>query len=67
MRIEALEAVLRAARTAINHADTREGVCCCGQMMATHGTDPGHSPVDAGQYHAMQVMQEIDLLLGEAG
>jgi hypothetical protein len=64
-RIDALETVLRAARTTINHADTREGVCCCGDMMALHGTYSGHSPVDAGQYHAMQVVQEIDLLLGD--
>jgi hypothetical protein len=65
MRIEALEAVLRAARTTILHADNSEGVCCCGDMMALHGTDPGHSPVDAGVYAAMMVVKQIGLLLGD--
>ena len=49
---------LRACVAALERADTSEGVCCCGASMDGHGHPLtwGHSPVDAGDYHAARVI-----------
>ena len=57
-REAALEAALNDCIAAIEHADMADGVCCCGDNMENH-SEPmncGHSPVDAGEYHAHQVL-----------
>ena len=57
-REAALEAALNGCIAAIEHADMADGVCCCGDNMDNH-SEPmncGHSPVDAGEYHAHQAL-----------
>lgn len=44
--------------TELEHADTTNGCCCCGSMVADHGYGDGHSPVDSGSYHAQQIIDE---------
>jgi hypothetical protein len=54
-----VEAVLDQCIASIEHADMSDGVCCCGDDMATH-PEPmscGHAPVDAGEYYAHQALQ----------
>lgn len=50
---QALEA-LKSCVVSLERADTKEGVCCCGDNMETHDNpmNCGHSPVDMGEYHA---------------
>lgn len=35
----------------IDRVGIAEGVCCCGDAMASHSIASGHSPVDVGEYH----------------
>lgn len=53
--VEALEGLLNI----MEHCSVTDGMCCCGDDMATH-SDPmncGHSPVDHGQYVAEQAFE----------
>ena len=59
------EADLRKWLELMEHGDFREGHCMCGSAVDSHGIGDGHSPVDAGEYYAGQVMEELRDLLGE--
>ncbi|WP_448679970.1 hypothetical protein [Pseudomonas nicosulfuronedens] len=59
------EGLLRKLLELIEHGDFSEGHCMCGSSVASHGIGDGHSPVDAGEYYAGQVMEELRALLGE--
>ena len=56
--VAGLEAALRGCLTAIDHADMKDGVCCCGDDMLHHESpmNCGHSPRDSGEYHATMVV-----------
>lgn len=57
--VQGLVDALQACVASIEHADMSDGVCCCGDDMETH-SEPmscGHSPVDAGEYHAYRAIQ----------
>lgn len=64
---ELLEALLACAG-ALEQADTSEGFCCCGDSMERHGNpmDCGHSPVDAGDYQASQVIAQARAAIAKA-
>ena len=55
--VEGLEAALRGCLNAIDHADMKDGVCCCGDDMLHHKSPMkcGHSPRDMGEYNAAMV------------
>ena len=59
-RVKALVEALRGAIASIEHADMSDGVCCCGDNMDNHSNpmDCGHSPTDAGEYHAYLVLKK---------
>lgn len=59
------EGLLRKWLELMEHGDFREGHCMCGSAVDSHSLDDGHSPVDAGEYYAGQVMEELRDLLGE--
>ena len=56
--VAGLEAALRGCLTAIDHADMKDGVCCCGDDMLHHESpmNCGHNPRDSGEYHAAMVV-----------
>jgi len=59
------EGLLRKWLELMEHGDFREGHCMCGSAVDSHGIVDGHAPVDAGEYYAGQVMEELRDLLGE--
>ncbi len=59
------EGLLRKLLELIEHGDFSEGHCMCGSAVDSHGIGDGHAPVDAGEYYAGQVMEELRALLGE--
>lgn len=60
-----LAGLLRDARELIDHGDFREGHCMCGSSVDDHGVGDGHSPVDAGEYYAGQLIDRIKTALSE--
>lgn len=58
--INRLEAALRGLLITVERLDISEGVCCCGDDMATHAEPMscGHTPVDAGHYHHGNAIQQ---------
>ncbi|HBP0869558.1 TPA: hypothetical protein L5R06_003956 [Pseudomonas aeruginosa] len=59
------EGLLRKLLELIEHGDFSEGHCMCGSPVDSHGIGYGHTPIDAGEYYAGQVMEELRALLGE--
>jgi hypothetical protein len=59
------EGLLRKWLELMEHGDYREGHCMCGSSVDGHGIGDGHAPVDAGEYYAGQVMEELRDLLGD--
>ncbi|MBG4728731.1 hypothetical protein I5F64_24835 [Pseudomonas aeruginosa] len=59
------EGLLRKWLEMMEHGDYREGHCMCGSSVDGHGIGDGHAPVDAGEYYAGQVMEELRALLSE--
>lgn len=61
--VEALDACI----ASLERADTEEGVCCCGDDMATHGEpiNCGHIPVDMGDYYAGKALDAARAALAE--
>ncbi|HEP8838426.1 TPA: hypothetical protein VDU70_002226 [Pseudomonas aeruginosa] len=59
------EGLLRKWLELMEHGDYREGHCMCGSSVDGHGIGDGHAPVDAGEYCAGQVMEELRALLSE--
>ena len=53
----------------IYRADNTEGTCCCGDSMLDHAEamDCGHSPVDAGAYHAREWQKDARAALAQKG
>ncbi|WCI80390.1 hypothetical protein PMJ90_20025 [Pseudomonas aeruginosa] len=49
----------------MEHGDYREGHCMCGSPVDSHGIGDGHAPIDAGEYYAGQVMEELRALLNQ--
>lgn len=67
--IKALVDALNACAASLERADTEEGVCCCGDDMASHG-DPincGHIPVDMGNYYAGKALDAARAALRAIG
>lgn len=60
------EGLLRKLLELIEHGDFSEGHCMCGSAVDSHGIGDGHAPVDAGEYYAGQVMEELRALLAAA-
>jgi hypothetical protein len=58
--VAGLVEALRDARELIEHGDFREGYCMCGSSVDSHGLGDGHSPTDAGDYYASQIVERID-------
>ena len=58
--INRLDAALRGLLSTVERLDISEGVCCCGDDMATHAEPMscGHTPVDAGHYHHGNAIQQ---------
>ena len=58
--INRLEAALRGLLSTVERLNISEGVCCCGDDMATHAEPMscGHTPVDAGHYHHGNAIQQ---------
>lgn len=54
--------------SAYEQADHRAGYCCCGDDMERHGDpmDCGHTPVDAGEYAADNVIRDVKALIAKA-
>lgn len=59
------EGLLRKWLELMEHGDYREGHCMCGSPVDSHGIGDGHAPIDAGEYYAGQVMEELRDLLSE--
>lgn len=59
------EGLLRKWLELMEHGDYREGHCMCGSPVDSHGIGDGHAPIDAGEYYAGQVMEELRALLNE--
>ncbi|WP_235545561.1 hypothetical protein [Pseudomonas aeruginosa] len=59
------EGLLRKWLELMGHGDYREGHCMCGSPVDSHGIGDGHTPIDAGEYYAGQVMEELRDLLSE--
>lgn len=59
-QVEKLLELLAESRDLIGRGDFDTGVCCCGGDVDKHCFGDGHSPVDAGGYYALGVMQRID-------
>ncbi len=59
------EGLLRKWLELMEHGDYREGHCMCGSPVDSHGIGDGHTPIDAGEYYAGQVMEELRDLLSE--
>lgn len=57
------EGLLRKWLELMEHGDFREGHCMCGSAVNAHGIGDGHAPVDAGEYYAGQVMEELRAIL----
>jgi len=53
--------------TILTRVDTSEGVCMCGDSMGAHSSPMscGHSPVDAGDYYAANVLAAAHDVLEE--
>ena len=53
----------------VQHINTSEGVCCCGDFMDTHANpmDCGHAPCDIGDYFASQALDEARKVLATVG
>lgn len=54
--------------SAYEQADHRAGYCCCGDDMERHGDpmDCGHTPADAGEYAADNVIRDVKALIAKA-
>ncbi len=52
--IEALETCLAMA----DYGDFSTGCCCCGSSVEGHTMGDGHSPVDEGDYHAINAFDK---------
>lgn len=54
----------------LDHAgiSTSLGYCCCGDQIDGHpdAMSAGHSPVDAGDYHAMQAVEMANAAIQQA-
>jgi hypothetical protein len=63
--IKALVDALERCVASIRHADMADGVCCCGEEMATHSNPMhcGHSPVDAGEHFASLCLESAEAAL----
>ncbi len=59
------EGLLRKWLELMEHGDYREGHCMCGSPVDSHGIGDGHTPIDAGEYYAGQVMEELRALLNQ--
>ncbi|EOB7989769.1 TPA: hypothetical protein ACNRRD_001904 [Pseudomonas aeruginosa] len=59
------EGLLRKWLELMEHGDYREGHCMCGSPVDSHGIGDGHAPIDAGEYYAGQVMEELRVLLNQ--
>lgn len=59
------EGLLRKLLELMEHGDYREGHCMCGSPVDSHGIGDGHAPIDAGEYYAGQVMEELRALLNQ--
>ena len=46
--------------------DFSEGYCCCGDDIDSHGIYSGHSPVDAGDYYSMGLINQARAALSKA-
>jgi hypothetical protein len=57
--IERLRKLLLNAADWLKDAPIESGICCCGDPIEGHSYYSGHSPVDAVQYSAMQLREEI--------
>lgn len=62
-----LQAALRMARDFLSHTDFSTGECMCGSSVESHDLGSGHSPVDAGDYQAAGVIEQIDEALRGRG
>ncbi len=59
------EGLLRKWLELMEHGDYREGHCMCGSPVDSHGIGDGHAPIDAGEYYAGQVIEELRALLNQ--
>lgn len=67
LNAELLEA-LESAIELIRHGSFAEGCCMCGSPVDSHGIGDGHSPVDAGEYYAGQVVENsVDIIAKARG
>lgn len=64
-RIQKLEGALKSALDLIERGSFDEGYCMCGSSMESHTMFDGHSPVDAGDYAAYRVIEEIKTALDD--
>tara|TARA_B100000700_G_scaffold189815_1_gene209238 strand:+ start:76845 stop:77339 length:495 start_codon:yes stop_codon:yes gene_type:complete len=55
---DALAAHVERLKPALEDFARGQGVCCCGDDMARHTINDGHSPVDSGWYALDQYMSE---------
>lgn len=53
----------------VEHLDTAEGVCCCGDDMERHAhpMSCGHEPVDAGHYYHGQAISRARAAIARVG
>ncbi len=56
--------LLEAAAEFLATGSFAEGTCMCGSPMEAHDIGSGHSPVDAGDYHARSVHEQIAAIRG---
>ena len=50
---------------ALARSDNAIGICCCGAEMLGHSLYDGHSPTDAGTYHAEQLIEAAMKLMAK--
>lgn len=67
--VDRLRALLQTAQGIVESADNTNGVCCCGDSMLDHtnAMDCGHSPLDAGAYHAHEWQKDARAVLVQEG
>jgi hypothetical protein len=62
---ERMRVALEGLATVMQHCSFMDGICCCGEDMARHSTDCGHTPVDHGSYHAKKLFEVVRAVLAE--
>lgn len=51
--------ILEAVESLLSTGSYVTGYCCCGDKMEHHDIGSGHSPVDAGDWHAHQIEERV--------